>query len=90
MMGTSGWRCALPRPSEPQAGNRVEESEVVERKVGKLPLQREAVIAKKKGPCRSRLAGLRQRPDVGGPPEGEPAAGGYVAGGRVAVAGPLE
>ena len=40
--------------------------------------------------CRSRLAGLRQRPDVGGPPEGEPAVGGYVAGGRVAVAGPLE
>ena len=49
-----------------------------------------AVIAKKKAPCRSRLAGLRQRPDVGGPPEGEPAVGSCVAGGRLAVAGPLE
>ena len=33
---------------------------------------------------------MRQRPDVGGPPEGEPAVGGRVAGDRVAVAGPLE
>ena len=49
-----------------------------------------AVNARKKALCRSRLAGLRQRPDVGGPPEGEPAVGGCVAGGRVAVAGPLE
>ena len=49
-----------------------------------------AVSARKKALCRSRLAGLRQRPDVGGPPEGEPAVGGCVAGGRVAVAGPLE
>ena len=49
-----------------------------------------AVNARKKASCGTRLAGLRQRPDVGGPPEGEPAVGGCVAGGRVAVAGPLE
>ena len=69
-----------------EASDRVEATGVVERKSENC----RAVIARKKALCRSRLAGLRQRPDVGGPPEGEPAAGGHVAGGRVAVAGPLE
>ena len=73
-----------------ERGNRVGELEVVELQSAEQPGIAIAVNARKKASCGTRLAGLRQRPDVGGPPEGEPAVGGCVAGGRVAVAGPLE
>ena len=67
----------------------MKQAEFVERKTENCH-GREGRNRQEKALCRSRLAGLRQRPDVGGPPEGEPAVGGCVAGGKVAVAGPLE